>query len=469
MAFSAVAKLKKLQEQAWALFGEKHSAHTEEAHLSKSARLVHFWVRVIKSFIRNRCALRASALSYTTLLALIPLLAVVVSVSTSIIRKDSEKTIQELIEKIATKVAPQLSLVTAPGDEAEGPGGPKKMAATINEFIVNIQSGKLGAAGVVGLIFVGIMLLARIEETFNDIWGVTHGRSLFSQIVHYWAAITLGPLLILTALGLKTSQHFTATQEWLGRLPLMEGTFFAFLPYVLFCGTFALFYKMIPNTQVNWSAALVGAAIAGYLAQLNTLFNGIYVSQVITSKQIYGHLGILPVFLIGLYFSWLIMLLGAQIAYAFQNRHTYFQDRLAENVNQRGREFIALRLMIYIGQQFQTGSAPPTAALLADNLGIPSRLVSLVLSHLTQAQLVRELGEGHYAYVPGRPLDKITCDDILHAMRAFPGQELLTREEPIRGLLREEYERIRQAERDLAGSITLDALVSRAGALSAAP
>src|SRR6185503_21028131 len=115
-----------------------------------------------------------------------------------------------------------------------------------------------------------------------------------------------------------------------------------------------------------------------------------YVSRVVSNSRVYGSLGLVPVFMLGVYFSWYVLLFGAQIAYAFQNRKLYLQERIAENVNQRGREFVALRLMTCIGQRFQRGLPPATVHEMSSELGVPSRLVQQVLRTLIAAHLVIE-------------------------------------------------------------------------------
>ena len=181
-----------------------------------------------------------------------------------------------------------------------------------------------------------------------------------------------------------------------------------------------------------------------------------------SNSKIYGSLGLVPVFMIGLYFSWLILLFGAQVAYAFQNRSVYLQDKLAENVNQRGREFIALRLMTGIGQRFQHGLPPATIQEISAELGIPSRLAQQILQTLLAARLVTEVGGAEGAYVPARPLESINAYQILHAMRTGTGQELPMRDEPARAEVYGEFARIEEAERQAASSVTMLALVNRA-------
>ncbi|HEU5397489.1 MAG TPA: YhjD/YihY/BrkB family envelope integrity protein, partial [Verrucomicrobiae bacterium] len=222
--------------------------------------------------------------------------------------------------------------------------------------------------------------------------------------------------------------------------------------------TFALIYQFVPNTKVQFSAALVGALVAGTVWQLNNIFGFLYVSRVVTNNKIYGGLGLVPVFMAGLYFSWSILLFGAQVSYAFQNRKMFSEEKLAENVNQRGREFIALRLMDSIGRHFQSGLPPATVLQLSDELNIPSRLVQNVLRTLVGARLIVEVAGGDLGFNPARPLETITAHHILSAMRAA-GQELplTTPQTEVFG----EFAEIEKAERDAASQITLLAMVSR--------
>jgi len=183
---------------------------------------------------------------------------------------------------------------------------------------------------------------------------------------------------------------------------------------------------------------------------------------VVTNSKIYGGLGLLPVFMVGLYFSWLILLFGAQVAYAFQNRESYLQDRLVENVNQRGREFIALRLVTLLGQRFQRGDRAVTLQQISTTLGIPTKLVQQILQPLLAARLVAEIAGAEAAYLPARSLDTINTHHVLRAMRVGSGQEIATRDEPVRAEVLGEFARIEEAERVAASRVTLLALVNRA-------
>jgi len=344
----------------------------------------------------------------------------------------------------------------------------KAVARKIKEFIQNTRSGALGVTGSVLLIFAAISMLSRIEETFNDIWGVARGRSWFMRIVLYWGVLSLAPMLLVVALGLATGPHFDAARRLVATMP-HTGSFmmhfgFQFLPIVVLSLTFALFYMLMPNTRVKWQAALTGGVIAGVLFHLNNAVSVLYVSRVVSNSKIYGGVGMVPVLMIGLYFSWLILLFGAQVAYACQNRASYVEERQIENINQRGREFVALRLMALVGRRFALGEPAPTVAEMAEELSVPTRLIRQIMQTLAGARLVVESAGTEPAYLPARPLETITCHDLLEAMRASQGQELATRDEPTRAEVYGEFARIQQAERQAASSVTLLALVNRAQA-----
>lgn len=485
-----------------------------EAGVSKLERFVHFWMLVGKSFVRNRCPVRASALSYATLLALIPMLAVAMGVTSSLLKTEGTEQIERFVERLVSSVVPPAAVETAPDwdvlwDEPAEMTGPfitplpprkdlaptnlvtglvatnaapaatnatppttaesvrlvaaqKQAAESIHAFIQNTQSGALGTLGMVLLVLVAIRMLANIEETFNDIWGVTRGRNWFVRIIQYWAVLTLGPLLLIGAMGLAGGSHLELTRSAIAEMPYVGGLVFQLLPLGVVWLAFALFYQLVPNTKVHFSAAAVGGVVAGSLWFLNNYFGFLYVSRVVSNSKIYGSLGLVPVFMAGLYFSWFILLLGAQVAYAFQNRAAYFEDRLAENVNQRGREFIALRLLTELGRRFQQGLPPATMQHISTELGIPSRLAQQVLRPLLAARLVTEIAGRDPAYSPARPLDAITAHQILQAMRCAGGQTLITRDEPARAEVFGEFARIEAAEKAAAAAVTLRALVHRA-------
>jgi len=487
--------------------------------LSRLEKFAHFWVLVARSFSRNRCPARASALAYATLLALIPMLAVALSFTSSLLKGESEEKIDQFIEQLVESLIPPAAPPTngwlvlpgtvAPQGEpdaalpeaatpppgltnpvpateparpapaaagapslarlalaslARQPGAAearKEAARHIKRFLDNTRSGTLGVTGSIALVFIAITMLGRIEDAFNDIWGVARGRTWLVRVVLYWSVITLAPLLLIGTLALATGPHLAGTRALLARTPFIGNLMFQCLPVVVLWLAFAAFYKLVPNTKVHWAAALAGGLVCAVLWHLNNTVSVLYVSRVVTNSKIYGSLGLVPVFMVGLYFSWLILLLGAQFAYAWQNRAAYLQEKLAERIDQRGREFIALRLMACVGQHFQNGQPAPTVSELSATLGVPSRLTQQIMRTLGAAQLVSEVAGPETAYLPARPLESITCHDILLAMRATGSQPLPRREEPATREVLGEFERIQAAERQAAAAVSLLALVHR--------
>jgi membrane protein len=507
-----LARLKHVLGAIRDFLDEKAIASVNSAPLSRLQKFAHFWLMVWKSFSRNRCPVHASALAYTTLLALIPMIFVVISVSNSILKQEGGDHISRMIDRLLVSMTPaatttnsaaaiasttninevivaiasnidlvsetnnpaaKLASTNAPPTEAKSASEERdELVSGINRFVKNIQSSKLGVTGGVVLVFIAISMVARIEETFNDIWGVSKGRSWRARIVHYWAVISLGPVLLVMALRLASESRMVTTWHLLRTMPLISRGLYEVFPVVVLCLSFTVFYVLMPNTRVHWRPALVGGVVGGILWHLNNYFSLFYVSRWVTNSKIYGSLAVIPVFMVGLYFSWLIVLFGAQVAYAYQNRAAYLQEKQIENINQRGREFIALRVMQCIGQRFQAGRPPGNMPDIADQLAVPTRLVEQILQTLLAARLVVEVAGLEPAYAPSRPLENLNCHDILLALRAGQGQELVTRDEPARTEVYGEFEKIMRAEEQASSTVTVLAMVKRAedlAALSAQP
>jgi membrane protein len=486
-ALLALRRMAKKFSRIVKIVSGKHTG--EENEFSRLEKFAHFWTLVGQSFVRNRCPIRAAALSYTTLLALIPLLAVAISVTSSLLKNQGEDQIEQFVQKVVNQMIPPATIETNSPEEnlnsftatnsisetnfVSGtnaiPVGEneriltaqKKAAIQIHGFIKNIRSGTLGTISMLALVYVAIRLLASIEATFNDIWGITRGRSWLWRIVLYWTAITLGPLLLVGALGLSSSSHFGVIKQFVERTPLIGSLIFKLVPLIVLWFTFALIYLLVPNTKVKFHAAFIGGIVGATLWHLNNVFGFLYATRVVTYSKMYGSLGLVPVFMVGLYLSWLILLFGSQVAYAIQNRASYLQDKLVENVNQRGKEFIALRILTLIGQKFQRGEPPATLAQISAEIGIPSKLAQQILQPLLAARIVTEIAGAEAAFTPTRPLDDINAHHILRALRG-QGQQTATRDEPVRAEVLGEFGKIEEAEREAATKITLLALVNRA-------
>jgi membrane protein len=470
----------------------------DEKEVGLTGRLenfTHFWGYVGRGFVQNRCLIRASALSYTTLLAMIPLLAIAISVTSSLLKKQGEQDIYKAIDHFISSVMPPATVAaadlrphsphessangtntdetatntTATLEENSSPEEDSNtrvavqnvVARNIHEFIHNTRSGTLGFTGVAVLLFVALSMLNSIEGTFNDIWGVQRGREWWVRVGRFWFAISLGPILIAVAVGLAGSSHFQSTRALLQAMPVIGLIVIQATTLVFVWLVFALIYQFVPNAKVNFSAALAGGITGGTLWHLNNLFGFLYVSRVVGGSRIYGGIGLVPVFMAGLYLSWAILLFGAQTAYAFQNRKIYLQEKAMETITHRDREILALRLMTSIGLRFQNGEPPAAVPEIAVELEVPTKLVQKVLQSLLDAKIVTEVA-GNTAFTPARPLDTITAHDILQALRTCCGQTPILPNTPVSTEVLEEFQKIENAERAAASPVTLLALVQRA-------
>lgn len=483
MADEKQAKLQQLQSQVRQLLDDDAIAEHEH-RLSWAQRFLHFWILAGQNFLKNRGPARAASLAYTTLLALVPLLAVSISVAALFLPRDEAKQKEELVTWInaaVEKFAPSIGVTTdfhqAAGPNPENSAAPNaastkaltaeeqraQLADKIVEFVGNIRFGTIGATAMAGLIFIAISLLRNIEAGFNDMWGVSKGRGWMMSIVVYWAAITLGPVVIVMVKGASYLQALAKTPEllpsWIPSSILLS---LAWVPALAVSSlAFGALYLWMPNTRVRWSAAFVGGFVAASLWMLNGRMAALYNTRVLTYNAIYGSLGILPLFLLGLYLSWLILLFGAQVAYVFQFRKAYLQERQAGRVSQQAREFIALRFMAEIGRLFQSQAKPLSATACAEGFGVPPNLTKDILTLLVNGGLLAETAAVDTAYTPARPLDQISVKDVIRTIRAGSGSDFSTNEDAARSVVRGEFEAVLAAEESRAGKVSIHELIAR--------
>lgn len=449
---------------------------------------LQFWELVVTGFLNNRCPVRATALAYTTLLALIPMIAVAASISTGLLKSQGREPIERAIDALVAQVAPA---VTETGTNQPSGVATESSTTSTNRFVIssaakenarevieqnreqvaevirnslnNVESGSLGVSGVIGLIVVAILLFSTIEATFNDIWGVVHGRSWVTRVVQYWATVTLGPLIPVVVFSFNIGAELAPVQAWMERnhLGLVSKLGIEHLaPVAVLSLGFGFFYQLMPNTKVRWTAALIGGFTGGLLWHLVSKLNVLFVSKVVSSAQLYGSLAMIPVFLFWLYLSWLILLFGAQVAYAFQNRVAYLQEKEAQRINFLGREYLALRIMTLIGQRFDSDRATaPSVIDIAQSLRVSTRLVDDILKSMKAALLVIETLGKETGYTLARPLEKISCHDVLNALRTARGELVDTADDGAKHAVDVVFEKVLLAEKTVSARTTLRQLV----------
>ena len=258
-------------------------------------QVLQFTRSVTDHFFDNRCLRVASALSFTTLLALVPLMTVVFSMLS--IFPVFEGWVADIESFLYRNFMPTANEV---------------VQQNLHDFTT--QAGKLTAVGLFFLVLSALLLLATIEDSFNDIWRLKKGRTIIQRVVIYWAVITLGPLLI--GISLSLSSYLVSITDSVDILTFGRFNIFmlSLLPFVFECMAFVGLYMTVPNCRVRFCDALPGGIVAALLFEVAKSGFTYYVLSFGTYQVIYGALATIPLFLIWLYLSWIVVLVGAEIA-----------------------------------------------------------------------------------------------------------------------------------------------------------
>ncbi|MDX1410255.1 MAG: YihY/virulence factor BrkB family protein, partial [Saprospiraceae bacterium] len=330
------------------------------------ARVLHMLVREL---LGGQLNLRAMSLVYTTLLSVVPLLAVSFSVLKGL--------------GVHTRIEPLLYELMTP----LGPQG-VQVADRIVGFVENIRVGVLGSLGFAFLIYTVISLLQKIESAFNFVWQVERMRSISQRFSSYLSVVLIGPVLIFSAIGLaatildtELAQRLMAIEP-LGTLIVYSGQL---IPYLLVCLAFTFVYMFIPNTHVQLRAALTGGVIGGALWATAGWGFATFIASSSKYAAVYSSFAILILLLIWLYLNWLIMLVGSQIAYFVQYPKYMTLHRVRFVLSNRVRERLALQIMYLTGYSFYHGGQPWNLDALVERLGLPGEPVHRVIEILVNA------------------------------------------------------------------------------------
>ncbi len=252
------------------------------------------WLSWVRPGFRPELLTLAASLAYTTLLALVPLATVVFSTLS----------LFPVFDQWAGVVETFIfqNFVAASGEV---------VYQHLQDF--SAQAGKLTMIGLVMLLITSLMLLANIENAFNRIWGVSSGRSAGQRLMVYWTMLTLGPIMIVASLALSSLLFARAFSGAVAEL-VSDSTFIPLLPFLLELAAFVVMYYFVPNRSTRFRYILAGALIAAVLFEFAKTGFRWYVTEFDSFEVIFGALGVIPIFLVWLYISWLVVLIGASYA-----------------------------------------------------------------------------------------------------------------------------------------------------------
>lgn len=352
-------------------------------------------------------SLQAMSLVYTTLLSLVPLLAVSFSVLKGFGAHDA------LHPMLISALEPLGEL----GDE---------IAQRIFGFVDNMRVGVLGSVGMAMLLYTVITLIGKIEQVLNYTWRTEESRPFAQRFSQYLSVILIGPVLFFSAVGLSASLGSTAFMTWVRSIQpfgLVIDTFSQLFPYVLISLTFAFIYVFVPNARVRFGPALIGALVAGFLWQT---VGWVFAHSMAGSTQytaIYSGLAILILFMIWIYIAWLILLVGASIAFYIQNPE-YLTTRSRElRLSNRLRERLALLVAGHVARNYVNGTPPWTKEGLSAAFGLPKSNARRVLVMLEQEGFLVRTADDPPRYVPARAPETTSLETLLESVRCFEEHE----------------------------------------------
>jgi membrane protein len=357
---------------------------------------------LMRDLTYGQLTLRATGLVYTTLLSLVPLLALSFSVLKAF--------------GVYNQIDPILLNFLAPLGEKSA-----DVSKWIIKFIENLDVKVLGSIGLALLVYTVLSLMEKIEESVNFIWHVAQLRSFARRFSGYLSLLLIGPVLIFSTIGISSTIMGAARLQPLLALEPIGGAVYALgqaISVFFVIGVFVFAYYFAPNTKVRLTSAMSGGIAAGLLWQAASWAFAEFARMSTQYAAIYSSFAIFLLFLIWLYFNWLILLLGASIAFYSQHPEYLVLKQGEPRLSNRMRERVALMLMYLVGKTHQDGGPAWTFSSLTQRLDVPSYALQMVLDALEHDGLLVRTGGDPPAYLPSRDIGSIRLEELLHTVRA---------------------------------------------------
>jgi membrane protein len=364
-------------------------------------RIVRYPAALTRDWLRGEISVRAMSLAYTTLLSVVPLLVFSFSILKGLGARGDLKFI--------------LDQFFAPLGAASG-----QLTESVMQFVKNMRGDLLGAIGLAFLVYTVVTTIQKVETSFNFLWRVDQPRSFVRRFTEYLSVMILGPILLAVALGLLASAERSPFAQWVDTIEplawILGGTG-RVLPYLIVTIIFTFMYVFIPNTKVEFRAALIGGITSGIVwALVGKVFTAfiVYSSSLVA---IYTGFAIVLTTLIWVYLSWLILLIGAQLAFYLQFPQYLRHGQESFELTGRDREQVALSVMYLIGRDYAAGKSVWTGRALAAELDMPSIALAPVLHCLEAKGLI--LATEHERFVPGKDIGSIQLTEIFEVIRVL--------------------------------------------------
>jgi membrane protein len=371
-----------------------------KANAIKLARIIY---GVVRDVVDGRLPLHAASLVYTTILSLVPILALAFSVLKGF--------------GVHYRFEPLLMQALAPlGSQAQ------MIAERLMSFVDKMDVGVLGAVGLALLFYTAVSVVQKIEAACNEIWHVRRERPLARKITDYLSILLIGPVLMFSALGIAASVLASEPVRQLSEirpLGVLIDMATRVAPILLVVGAFTYLYKFVPNTRVPMLSAFVGGIVATAIWVLAGMVFAQFVQGATSYAAIYSALASLVLFFIWLDVSWLIVLVGAAVSFYHAHPEYILLGASEAPLSSRARERLALAIGHTLGKALYSGEGPLTTGALTRRLRVPEHAVSQILAALTAAKLVSQTAAQPPRWVPMQPLDVVSVRTLLDAAREY--------------------------------------------------
>ena len=355
----------------------------------------------VDGFLQNNLTSYAAALTYSCILAAVPVLAIIFAIARGF-------NFDTLIEE---QLRSNLSINNELADTVFG---------FINSYLEHTHSGIFLGFGLLMLLYTVVMLTSSIETAFNTIWHVRSSRNIYRRTINYVTVFVILPLLIVVTSGFSV---FLITLTSLFSEYVILSSTMEFViqtaPLFLWCFAFIFLYKLMPNTHVQWKSVIVPGIIVGIIFQfLQYLY--IHYQIVLSSyNAIYGSFAALPMFMLWLNISWIICLIGAQVSYANQNVDEYAFTKDSQNMSRCDHDTLCILILSAIAHRFAEGMPPHSVHSLSHESGLPHTMLQGLIYELTNAGLLSEINDDtgrRQHYLPKQDIHRMTINSIIRRL-----------------------------------------------------